>query len=371
MNVLLTGARTAIALELLRALTAEGCRVWLSDCFSRTPAAASRLCAGWAAHPAPRRDPLGFRAAIADLVRRERIALLIPTGEEALWLAAGPAPDCATLLAPLPLLDALHHKQRFLELARAHGPVPRTWAVEGPAHLSALLAREGPLLIKAAYTRFGAGTRLLRAAAPLPARRGGWLAQEPLAGRELCTWSVAHAGQVLAHVAYVPRQRFPLGPAYCFRRLAHAGAERFARGLIGATGFTGLIGFDLIEAPDGRLFPLECNPRATSGAHLFEPGDGLGRALLGRGPAGAPRGECGLHLSMMLLHGLPGALRDPRRLPGWARDLWRGREVLWRRADPGPFLAQPRAGWHLLREALRQGLSPRQVVSEATAWDGP
>ena len=371
MNVLLTGARTAIALELLRALAAEGCRVWLSDCFARPPGAHSRLCAGWSAHPAPRRDPQGFLGAVAALVARERIELLIPTGEEALWLARDPARlGCPALLERLELLDALHHKLRFLELARAHGPVPRTWVVEDQAHLRGLLAREGALVLKAAYTRFGAGTRVVREPVSLPPRRGGWLAQEPIAGRELCTWSVARAGQVLAHVTYAPRQRFPLGPSYCFGRVEHPPAERLARALIGGLGFTGLLGLDLIATADGRLFPLEANPRATSGAHLFAPADGLGRALLGRGPAAPPSGGPGLHASMMLLHALPRALRSPRRLAAWSRDLLAGRDVLWRRDDPGPFLSQWRSAWHLLREARRQGLSPREVVSEATAWDG-
>ena len=39
----------------------------------------------------------------------------------------------------------------------------------------------------------------------------------------------------------------------------------------------------IIDA-QGRPFLIECNPRATSGVHLFEPA-ALGRALMGRGRA--------------------------------------------------------------------------------------
>lgn len=62
--------------------------------------------------------------------------------------------------------------------------------------------------------------------------------------------------------------------------MEHEEIYEWVRQFVQATGFSGQVGFDFIETEDGQLYAIECNPRATSGIHLFHPGDGLVRALI-------------------------------------------------------------------------------------------
>ena len=43
--------------------------------------------------------------------------------------------------------------------------------------------------------------------------------------------------------------------------------------------FTGQIGFDFIETKQGKLYAIECNPRGTSGIHLFQQKDSFCEAF--------------------------------------------------------------------------------------------
>ena len=65
-----------------------------------------------------------------------------------------------------------------------------------------------------------------------------------------------------------------------FEQVQHEGTRAWVEHFVRTVRFSGQIGFDFIEDVTGQVHAIECNPRATSGIHLFHPGDGLVRALL-------------------------------------------------------------------------------------------
>lgn len=374
-RVLLTAGRTVIALDLARQLHAAGATVFLADSFSRTMAAHSRSVAGSVQLPPPRFQFQAFVEALLAFIDAQRIDRLIPVGEEVLYIARALSrlrQACAVDCDEFQRLDAVHEKMSFQRLAATLGPAPPTWEVESDQQVEALLARHGPLVLKAVYGRFGRS--FLRVGGrPIPPRPPGrWLAQPYLVGRELCTFSLADAGRVAAHVTYLPRFRLPHGPAFYFEPIEHPQARQWAERFVHSQAFTGPVGFDFIEAPDGTLYPLEANPRFTSGVHLFgaaAAGEaGLAPALLSRSSA-SPLPRPAMIAFMMLAVALP-QVRRPRGLMEWARAFGAARDVIWRRRDPWPsmnFMASARE----LRQLRRQhGLDLRAATTHYSEWNG-
>lgn len=378
--VLLTGGRAPVTLDLARMLRREGVRVLVAE--SRR----LHLCTGSSAvarnfHvPSPRLEPDRYVEALARIIAGHGVDMLVPTCEEVCYVARGLPrlrPLCTVLTSSLEQVLALHHKHRFVEKVRALGePVPATWLVESPRQwkeVHAGLACGQRVVLKAAYSRFAARVHFVQAGRPWPAipvsRRRPWLVQERIDGRGLCCYSVAHGGVLSAHAAY--RVIHTAGPGSCiwFASLDHPGLRAWVERFVASESYTGQIAFDFIETADGTLFPLECNPRATSGVHLLAPQRAFWRALQGAGGDVVqpdPRTRRML-AAAMVLYGLRG-VRCLRDLGRWWRDWCAGRDVIASLRDPWPALVQFVALADLAWEGMRAGVLPMEAATMDIEW---
>ncbi|WP_375288742.1 hypothetical protein [Sphingomonas sp.] len=363
--VLVTGARAPVALEVARSFRTLGWTVHLADSVPATAARWARPAFPLHRLPPPRWHFARFRDALAALVRETGATLVVPTCEEVFYVSAA-APPAPVFAPSLEVLRRLHSKRLFVDLARDAGvEVPETRLVTSVGALRDLdLART---VLKPEYSRFAAAT-LVRPTpaqvAPLrPSPEHPWVAQEFVAGMELCLWAAAHEGRVTAHALYRPTLRHGHAAAFAFEAIDWPPAIAVAEKIAAATGATGHLSFDLIRTPDGRAVPIECNPRAVSGVHLFA-GDALARAILGEAqPPPAPGTRRHLAPAMALL-GLPQALARGRL--GAFVQTWRGgTDAIGRPGD-----RWPRAG--ALIDAARfaaLGLSRRRSPTRQTTAD--
>lgn len=372
----MTGARAPVALELARLLHAAGHRVLAADSLPRHLCERSRAVERSFRLPAPNADRPGFVAALARLVREEGVDLLLPTCEEVFHVAAArEALECEVFAPPLEQLLRLHSKLAFVRSLAGRGvPVPETWEVTSSEDLAALCRRLPTgerLVLKPVWSRFAVHVAFLTVGGPLPALRPGpWVAQRFVEGRALCTYGIARAGRLLAHAAYDAEFTAGHGASLSFRPLDHPGLLAWVRDFVAAEGFTGQVAFDFVEAADGTLWPLECNPRATSGVHLFDAADGLDRAFLGHGGLRVPRpGASAVMGVAMWLFALP-RVRSLAALRRWAGRL-RGRDALFRRDDPWPFLSQFAVLAQLAGIALRHRTSLLAASTRDIEWNGP
>lgn len=377
-NVLILGPRAPAALELARRFAGAGWSAQVADSVSCRLSAWSRAALRSHRLPPPRSDAAGFIAALARIVRDERIDLLVPTCEEAFVLSryrSALPRSLRVLVDDFDTLRALHSKRGFLELARDCGAgVPDSLAVSSLDQARAWAAG-APLVLKPEYSRFGVHVRLYPHGMPADAAPLGleqtWVAQRFHFGTELCSYSVADRGRLLAHSLYRPAYRLSRSASFYFEPSRNATIAGFVERFVSKIGFSGQISFDWIVAEDGSATVLECNPRATSGVHLFAPGDALPAALNGEGQAciepGAPRAK--MLAGVMLGAGLPQALRQGR-LRQWRRDWRRADDVL---AVPGDRLP-PLGGLVDIGAyagvALRRGGSLREAATRDIEWDG-
>jgi hypothetical protein len=372
MHVLILGARAPACLEWARAFDAAGWQVTTGDSLRWPVARFSRASHRFLRLPEPRPDPSGWIAALAQAVRTRGIDLVLPTCEESFYLAHGrDRIPCRVLTVDFPLMHRLHHKGWFAQMIRGW-PVeaPETHLLQTPADLAAFTDPAG-WVFKPAYSRFASHTLLrpqparLRAIRPTPAQP--WVAQRFAPGREHCSFSLLVDGRLTAHACYHPRYRVGRGSGIWFEPSDPPPVRAFLEHFGAQTGYTGQVAFDFIELADGRCVAIECNPRATSGVHLFDDQHpALVAALLGGPgvltPTSAPRQVA---LAMLLFavhrHGLA---------TGFWRDWRNGRDVIVRPGDHGPLLAQVPGLLEIVGRAIRRRSSLLAAATADSEWNG-
>lgn len=378
MRVLILGGRAPVALDHARRFAAQGWTVFVADSASCRITGWSRAVAATFALPPPRGAMPAFASALADIITRNRIDLVLPTCEEVFYLSRIRAllpSSCTVFAAPFEQLRELHSKWRFLAAARAaEVPVPESIRFTDLAQVRGW-AMDRPIVLKPEYSRFGVYVRLYRDGLPerpdplQPA--GPWVAQRFESGREVCSYGIAVAGQLRVHVAYVPKYRLHCSSSYYFEPVAIPRLESHVERFVGVHRFTGQVSFDWIEREDGDCVALECNPRAISGLHLFDLTHAIPAAIVGglstRLSLESPPPR--MLAPIMLTAGLSAAL-GRGTVSEWQRDWLRARDVLSIPGDRRPMPGALRDLAAMARLALRDRSSLRAVSTRDIEWDG-
>ena len=96
-----------------------------------------------------------------------------------------------------------------------------------------------------------------------------WVAQQYIAGKEYCTYSIAIDGQLRAHACYQTPYRAGKGAGIYFKPVLSETIKNIVSDFIKAISYTGQICFDFIENDAGQIYVIECNPRSSSGIHCL------------------------------------------------------------------------------------------------------
>jgi hypothetical protein len=376
--VLITGARAPVAIDLARSFRAAGYDVHLADCV--TPWAARGLRPRIPIHalPPPRSQFPAFRKAVNDLISKLKIALIVPTCEEVFWLAEAAARDgyADRLFAPPPaLLRKLHSKAAFAQFAAELGlHAPETQVLDASVEPEALLRPLDEIVLKPEFSRFGTHTVIEPTAAQLsfiqPTPQHRWVAQQRIEGTEICSWAAVHMGKVAAYAAYRPRWRRSKAAAFQMEAVDIPAVRDVTNRVAEATGMTGHLSFDVIVTSSGQAFPIECNPRAVSGLHLFDADPALAQAIMGHQSGLVPATGTLRHMApAMALLGFPDALGSAR-LHAFITDWRHGADVIDRERGGlvtlGCLADAARFAW----QATRSGRSPAGATTADIEWNG-
>jgi len=115
---------------------------------------------------------------------------------------------------------------------------------------------------------------------------------------------------------------------------------------------------------------LECNPRATSGLHLFSADADLPAALVGEGPLREPiNARPRMIAALMSSAGLASAAAKGS-LPQWQRDWKRADDVVSVPGDRSPLGGALADLGSYAALALRQQCNLREAATRDIEWDG-
>lgn len=290
LNILLTNGRFPVTIDLARQLKRLGMAVYVVDPMEYHVCKFSNAVKKSFYVPAPHVDNKGYIDAVKHAVDVAHIDLIVPLHEEVLYLAKSREPDIVDrMLCPtFPVLLRLHSKWEFSKwLHKAGLDRPETWLCKTRDDIMALdLSQE--LALKPVFGRAKSGVYHHKPNEPVPddvpvSDEIHYVAQEWMNGTSYCSYMVVRNGKIQAFCVYPVIETLDGSSCVYFEAIEHPRiyeyCEKVAKALEGQSG---QIALDFIEQPEsdgGRLVAIECNPRATSGIHLYSGTTHLAKAL--------------------------------------------------------------------------------------------
>lgn len=293
MRVLVTSSRNTFALDIIRKLGSTGHTVVATDTYHGAIGSHSKYVKAHAVTASPRFETDQFIADIVEIVKQHDIELIIPTFEEAFYLAARvhDLPEGVQLFAGnFDKLARLHDKASFKRLVTDAGvPVPETVVATSDEELKAATEKFEHFFARAAFSRGGVG--LFTNTGPLaghmtvddchPTPDQPWLVQPFTDGPMVCSYSVIVNGRVTAHCTYAAPEQWAHSTGITFLAVDSTDTLEYTQRIVDTLdpSFTGQLSFDYVNH-EGQLYAIECNPRPTNGVILIGAED-FARALTG------------------------------------------------------------------------------------------
>lgn len=381
-RILLTGARAPVTLDLVRHFHRSGHEVYLADSIHLPLARLSRFAKRTFVVSKPAHNPSQFVQDLATIARNNRIDLVVPTCEEIFYVSSRLElfPEHSKVFAePLPKLEILHNKWKFVQQVSILGgtvQAPETHLIASQQELSPWIAHQQPSdwVFKPVYSRFAARTLVgptsQEIAKLCPTETDPWVVQRRIVGQEFSTYSLSHQGRLRAHACYRSKYRAGLGSGIYFLTVDDARIREFIQTFVAQQNFTGQLGFDLMLGQDGKLYVLECNPRATSGLHMLAAEPLASAFLEPDGPLLEPTSMTPAMLaSVMLLFPFPQTLRRGGFLT-LLKDMLAARDVMFAWNDPVPALLSPLSLLEVLVTACRTGKRLTRAATFDIEWNG-
>lgn len=350
-KILLTGGRSYVTLDLARQLKASGCEIYVAETRHMHVCRYSNAVTRSFTIPSPRFNGTEFIEALSKIIIDNDIDLLIPTCEETFYISQALnsfPPSCRVFVEPFKKLEPLHSKWKFIQTLKGYGfAAPETYLVHTKEELERIPFTK-PYILKACYCRASQLIPIVHPPTPPPALplepHNPWVAQEMLYGSKFCSYSIAHNGKLTATSVYPVEYSIGGNSCLTFKPVHHQGIIDWISKLVEKLDFTGQIGFDFIQTLDGTLYAIECNPRATSGIHLFKQNGDIADAFFNTGREMiVPVDESLKQIAVgMLMYGWRSQPNFPLTWKQFAKTLFGSKDVIFCRTDPKPFLFSPR-----------------------------
>lgn len=381
-TILLTGGRAPATLQLARLLKSWYCKVLVADTFAENITAASRYVDQAFVIPSPLKAPKLFVRAINKILVTQKVDWLMPTCEETFHVALQAealAPRTKLFCPDIHSLDQLHNKFSFNQLLGAlELPQLHSIRIEKPIEIGPALQQLPAFVLKPIYSRFADQLVIDDPAYRISSKlweelgiseKRPWIAQAYVEGLQLASFSIIHEGKLTAHAVYPLYGRIERGAATYFESTPNPEIEQAVRKIIKALDLKeGFLSFDFIRSKvDGQYYAIECNPRLTSGIHLFQPMERIFDHSLGCTQPKANSQQM-LGLAYFLFH-LPKEIR----LDNWSAlvsQFFSAKDVVFSWRDIQPFFKQFGSLLHFWQIARKQNISLMAASTEDIEWNG-
>ncbi|MEO5709973.1 MAG: hypothetical protein ABIQ59_09125 [Nocardioidaceae bacterium] len=349
-TVLVSGGKMTKSLQLARSFHASGHRVVMVESakYRLTGHRFSRAVDRF--HTVPPPGSTGYVDALISIVQKEGVDVFVPVCSPAAShhdaaAKAALSAYCEVLHLEPDMVRTLDDKHAFSELAASLGlSVPEAHRITDPAQVETFDfdAAVDPFVLKS--IPYDPVHRLDLTPLPRPTPAGTatfarskpisvdtpWIMQALVRGQEYCTHSTVRDGKIQVY-GCCESSAFQVN----YAMVDKPAIEAWVRGFVEPLGLTGQVSFDFIEAADGRVFPIECNPRTHSAITMFHDHPGLADAYLDPdAPAVIPLP--GSRPTYWIYHEVWRLLTEPRRAARLGVIL-RGRDAVFDWADPLPF----------------------------------
>lgn len=374
LRILLTNGRFPVSLDLARQLHALGHTVFVVDPMRFHISKFSRVVKKCFMVPPPHTNGAGYVESVLKIVSKRNIQLIIPLHEEIFFLAQVDALRPILFAPPFHTLIAMHNKWDFYELVTAIGcDAPPSVLCRSLDDVRKLELDTKEYALKPCFGRAMSGIFHLKPGMPLPDvvinEDQLYIAQEWINGKQLCSYSVARNGDLKVAAVYPVIDTIDGSSCVFFKSINHPKAMEFMEKFARAYNVTGQMAFDFIESPDGRLMVIECNPRATSGIHLFKHTPWLGDAFTNYN---AERHDAVDGTTRQLLPGMLMWEHSEKTKKQRAEHIKRvigTRDVTFGKSDPLPAIMQPFLFVTYAKQCHKKNLKLKVLFQDDMIWE--
>ena len=357
-NIMLTGGKMTKALQLARSFHAAGHRVILVENhkYWLTGHRFSNAVERFYTVPDPQKDPEGYNQALLDIGKKENIDIYVPVCSPVSSYYDSLAKPvlsgcCEVFHFDADVTKMLDDKFAFSEKARSLGlSVPKSFRITDPQQvLDFDFSNEKRKYIlksipydsvrRLNMTKLPCGTPEETAAfvKSLPiSDEKPWSMQEFIPGKEYCTHSTVRDGELRLHCC-CESSAFQVN----YENVEQPDILQWVNHFVKELGLTGQASFDFIQAEDGSIYAIECNPRTHSAITMFYNHPGVADAYLSKEPFAEPlqplpdsKPTYWLYHEVWRLN----EIRSLKQLQTWIRNIVRGKEAIFDVNDPLPFL---------------------------------
>ncbi len=357
-NILIGGGRMTKTLQLARSFHAAGHRVILVDIhkYWLSGHRFSRAVAGYYTVPSPEKDFEGYTQAMRAIAKKENIDFFIPVAIFAVsYFDSNNKPAlsgcCEIFHFDGDITKMLDDKFEFAEKARSLGlSVPKSFKITDPEQVlnfdfshekNKYILKSIPYdcLRRLNMTKLPCDTFEETAAfvKSLPiSEEKPWIMQEFIPGKEYCTHSTVRDGELRLY-GCCESSAFQVN----YENVDKPEIMQWVSQFVKEMRLTGEISLDIIQAHDGTVYPIECNPRTHSAITMFYNHPGVADAYLDKQPLAEPlqplpdsKPTYWLYHEVWRLTGI----RSLKQLLSWVRNILRGKEAIFDVSDPLPFL---------------------------------
>ncbi|MDN3504636.1 MAG: ATP-grasp domain-containing protein [Rhabdochlamydiaceae bacterium] len=373
-TVLLTGARAPVTLDTARMFKLANIRVVCVDSLAPTITQFSASIDSYYSTCKPAEDLERFTKEINAIVAKENVDLIIPMCEEVLYLAKIQSNiKCNVFTSSFELVESFHNKWTFFGLLKDF-PIrqPNTFLIRLDEDFSELPKNE-KLIFKQVYSRFSANIIVKEKNDPFPNishdQNNPYIAQEFIEGEKYCSFSVARNGKVTAFSEYQVLQSIGIGSAVAIKSSYHKEIYQFVSQFIAKYNYSGLISFDYIIDKHGAIYCIECNPRATSGLHLFNKGSLLPLAIMSD-ILTCIKVQEGIYQRSMMLSLWFGIVQKNVFQSSFWKVVLIGRSPLFWIKDIKPSLALPYIFFKIIKQSLKEKKGFHEITSQDLEYNG-
>ena len=366
-NIIITGAKMTKSLQLARSFHAAGHKVFLLETskYWLSGNRFSKAVTGFYTVPDPQKDWDGYCQELLDIVKRENIDVFIPVSS-----AAGCyheslvkpllSKHCEVLHFDPETTQLLDNKFTFIEAAKSFGlSVPKSFLITNSEQvLNFDFAADGSQYILKSIP-YDSVRRLNMTKLPTKSREAmkqfvdslpispekPWIMQEFIKGQEYCTHSTVRKGKIRLYCC-CESSEFQVNYEHVDKSKIYDWVEKFVKEL----NLTGQISFDFIQTEDGRVYPLECNPRTHSAITTFHDHPEVAAAYLNdskddkESPLIPLPNSKPTYWTYHELWRLT-EIRSLGQLKAWIKKITEGTDGIFQENDPLPFLMVHH--WHI------------------------
>lgn len=379
-NILFTGGRSPFTLTLLRLFSSGGYNVYIGETYKNNIAGVSKYAKGNLSLPPPVQETEAFNTTLKKHIIDYKIDILIPTCEEVFYISKYMDElnkYCKVFTVDIDKLKTLHSKYLFIEMLIKIGVnYPKTKIFRNLEEVKKEIKNQDFFVIKPEFSRFASLT-IINNKSKIEEMKisedNPWVVQEFINGDAFCSYSVANEGKITAHSIYPSFYRAGQGATIYFESAEVPEIDEIVVKIVKELNYTGQISFDFIQCKKtGKCYPIECNPRSTSGIYLFEEKDNLPLAFEGKTEKiirPDPK-VTGMSALAMIVYELPNKIKSLKTLKKFFSDFNRSKDTLWDTSDIKPFLAQFSTMKHYGLIGRKKKISFMEALTSDIEWNG-